>query len=104
MIPFILAGLFFLSSCAPGTPAAPTKTTPATIAPTPRPTEIAAVEVPAITSTPMPTDVPTIPPTPTPTDVVKYWNTFDDVADPMASGITPVQDYGNVKTSTDNVD
>ena len=84
-IPVILAGLILLSSCVPTTSS-------------PQPTEIAA------------TEAPTIAPIPAPKDFPKYWNSFEDVTDPAASGITadlgPSSEETNTKVNItqENVD
>jgi len=51
-----------------------------------------------------PTQAPTFTPTPAPQDIPKYWNTFEDVTDPAANGITSDNDYEIIKITTENVD
>ncbi len=74
--PVVLAGFIFLSSCGSGTPAAPTVLAP-TIAPIMQPTAIPATA----TSTPEPTVDP----------FATYENSFEDITDLSASGITSNQ-------------
>jgi len=83
-IPIILAGIFFLSSCVPSAPKA------STLAPA--------------------TEAPTITPSSTTKVVPVYRNSFEDITDPAASGIT--SDHGNtandthssIKITSENVD
>jgi endo-1,4-beta-xylanase len=74
--PVVLAGFIFLSSCGPGTPAAPTVLAP-TSAPIMQPT--------AIPATAAPTPKPTVDPYAT------YQNSFEDITDLSASGISSNQ-------------
>jgi GH35 family endo-1,4-beta-xylanase len=97
MIPVIMVGLFFLTACVSSTPAAPGGLAP-TIAPALQPTTNPATEAPVIE------------PTPAPEGSQKYWNTFEDVSDPAAGGITadlgPSSEVTNAKVNItqENVD
>ena len=89
-IPAIIVTILILTSCGTATPAA-------------TPTAASTNTLPAM-ATANPTQAPTFTPTPAPQDIPKYWNTFEDVTDPAANGITSDNDYEIIKITTENVD